>query len=60
LWINHICIRYLKEKYLHKNPDIEEFPLDAGLKLQHYPCKVAKVRLFSDEECKKRNGIRIP
>ena len=44
---------YLKEKYLDKKPDIEEFPLEAGLKLQHYPCRAAKVRLFSDEECKK-------
>ena len=44
---------YLKEKYVGKKPDIEEFPLEAGLKLQHYPCRAAKVRLFSDEECKK-------
>ena len=44
---------YLKEKYLGKTPDIIEFPLEAGLKLQHYPCRAAKVRLFSDEECKK-------
>jgi hypothetical protein len=44
---------YLKEKYVGKNPNIEEFPLEAGLKLQHYPCRAAKVRLFSDEECKK-------
>jgi len=44
---------YIKEKYLGKTPDIEEFPLEAGLKLQHYPCRAAKVRLFSDEECKK-------
>jgi len=44
---------YLKEKYLGKTPNIEEFPLEAGLKLQHYPCRAAKVRLFSDEECKK-------
>ena len=44
---------YLKEKYIGKKPDLEEFPLEAGLKLQHYPCRAAKVRLFSDEECKK-------
>lgn len=44
---------YLKEKYVGKKPDMEEFPLEAGLKLQHYPCRAAKVRLFSDEECKK-------
>ena len=45
---------YLKEKYVGKTPNMEEFPLEAGLKLQHYPCRAAKVRLFSDEECKKR------
>ena len=44
---------YLKEKYIGKKPDLEEFPLEASLKLQHYPCRAAKVRLFSDEECKK-------
>jgi hypothetical protein len=44
---------YLKEKYMGKKPEIEEFPLEAGLKLQHYPCRAAKIRLFSDEECKK-------
>ena len=44
---------YLKEKYVGKKPDMEDFPLEAGLKLQHYPCRAAKVRLFSDEECKK-------
>jgi hypothetical protein len=44
---------YLKEKYMGKTPDIEELPIEAGLKLQHYPCRAAKVRLFSDEECKK-------
>jgi hypothetical protein len=44
---------YLKEKYVGKIPDIEELPLEAGLKLQHYPCRAAKVRLFSDEDCKK-------
>ncbi len=43
---------YLKEKYLGKTIN-KEFPLEAGLKLQHYPCRAAKLRLFSDEECKK-------
>jgi hypothetical protein len=45
---------YLKEKYIGQTPDIEDFPKEAGLKLQHYPCRAAKVRLFSDEECKKQ------
>ena len=51
--INSICCRIPKEKYIGKKPDIEEFPLEARLKLQHYPYRPAKVRLFSDEECKK-------
>ena len=45
---------YLKEKYIGQTPDIEDFPKEAGLKLQHYPCRAAKIRLFSDEECKKQ------
>ena len=44
---------YLKEKYIGKKPDLEEFPLEAGLKLKHDPCRAATVRLFSEEECKK-------
>ena len=32
---------------------MENVPTEAGLKLQHYPCRAAKMRLFSDEECKK-------
>lgn len=44
---------YIGEKYLNKIPDTENLPTEAGLKLQHYPCRAAKMRLFSDEECKK-------
>lgn len=44
---------YIAEKYLNKIPDSENIPTEAGLKLQHYPCRAAKMRLFSDEECKK-------
>jgi hypothetical protein len=33
--------------------DIENLPIKAGLKIQHYPCRAAKMRLFSDDECKK-------
>jgi len=43
---------YISEKYL-KSTDLENIPIEAGLKLQHYPCRAAKMRLFSDEECKK-------
>lgn len=43
---------YLADKYLNSS-DLENVPTEAGLKLQHYPCRAAKMRLFSDEECKK-------
>jgi len=44
---------YIKENYLGKKLDSENLPTEAGLKLQHYPCRSAKMRLFTDEECKK-------
>jgi hypothetical protein len=47
---------YIKEKYLDKKPDIKNLPIEAGLKLQHYPCRAAKMRLLSDEECKKEKA----
>jgi hypothetical protein len=43
---------YIKEKYLNQTL-AEELPVEAGLKLQHYPCRSSKIRLFSDDECKK-------
>jgi hypothetical protein len=45
---------YINEKYLGQIPDTENLPTEAGLKLQHYPCRAAKMRLFLDEECKKQ------
>jgi hypothetical protein len=45
---------YIEEKYLNQIPDPEILPTEAGLKLQHYPCRASKMRLFSDEECKKQ------
>lgn len=33
--------------------DLEDLPIKAGLKIQHYPCRAPKMRLFSDDECKK-------
>lgn len=33
--------------------DLEDLPIKAGLKLQHYPCRAPKMRLFADDECKK-------
>ncbi|AXV39457.1 DUF166 domain-containing protein [Methanobacterium sp. BAmetb5] len=43
---------YLLDKYSNVQ-DLENLPIEAGLKLQHYPCRAAKMRLFTDEECKK-------
>ncbi len=45
---------YIEEKYVGQVPDPENLPTEAGLKLQHYPCRASKMRLFSDEECKKQ------
>lgn len=33
--------------------EVDGLPEKAGLKLQHYPCRAPKMRLFSDEDCKK-------
>lgn len=33
--------------------DLKGLPIKAGLRLQHYPCRAPKMRLFSDDECKK-------
>ncbi|MGC9517177.1 MAG: DUF166 domain-containing protein [Methanomicrobiales archaeon] len=32
---------------------VEGLPIRAGLKIQHYPCRAPKMRLFADDECKK-------
>ncbi len=32
--------------------DVNNLPIKAGLKVQHYPCRAPKMRLFADE-CKK-------
>lgn len=31
----------------------ETLPVRAGLRIQHYPCRAPKMRLFADDECKK-------
>lgn len=36
-----------------KGEDTENLPIKAGLKIQHYPCRAPKMRLFTDDECKK-------
>ena len=49
---------YISEKYFGSD-DLEEVPIEAGLKLQHYPCRAAKMTLFSDEECKKEMASNL-
>jgi len=39
--------------------DAQDLPLKAGLKIQHYPCRAPKMRLFSDDECKKEMAARM-
>lgn len=33
--------------------ETENLPIRAGLKIQHFPCRAPKMRLFADDECKK-------
>lgn len=44
---------FLKDKYQDEEVDLEDLPREAGLRLQNYPCRASKIRLFSPEECKK-------
>lgn len=46
----------IKENYLGKKLNPENLPTESGLKLQHYPCRAAKMRLFTDEEFKKERA----
>ncbi|KZX15157.1 hypothetical protein MBCUT_16970 [Methanobrevibacter cuticularis] len=39
--------------------DVKDSPIDAGLKVQHYPCKGHKLRLFSDEESHKQVASQL-
>lgn len=39
--------------------ELVDLPMKAGLKLQHYPCRAPKMRLFSDEECKKEMAATL-
>jgi hypothetical protein len=36
-----------------KGESTHNLPIKAGLKIQHYPCRAPKMRLFTDDECKK-------
>ena len=42
---------FVAEEMIGKN--LEDLPIKAGLKIQNYPCRAPKMRLFSDDECKK-------
>lgn len=50
---------FIKKNYRGKKIDTEKLPKEAGLKLQHYPCRAAKMRLFTDEECKKERASEL-
>lgn len=43
---------YIMNKFSDSD-SLDNVATEAGLKLQHYPCRAAKMRLFSDDECKK-------
>jgi len=36
-----------------KGEKTDTLPIKAGLRIQHYPCRAPKMRLFADDECKK-------
>jgi len=38
--------------------DLKDLPVKAGLRLQHYPCRAPKMRLFADE-CKKEIAANL-
>lgn len=39
--------------------DLKDLPVKAGLRLQHYPCRAPKMRLFADDECKKEIAANL-
>jgi len=39
--------------------EVEDLPVRAGLKIQHYPCRAPKMRLFADDDCKKEMAARL-
>jgi hypothetical protein len=39
--------------------DTENLPIKAGLRIQHYPCRAPKMRLFTDEEPKKEMAANL-
>ncbi|MDR0900818.1 MAG: hypothetical protein LBM26_04080 [Methanobrevibacter sp.] len=48
---------FIANKYKNQNINkiaIDDLAREAGLRIQHYPCRAGKIRLFSDEESKKQ------
>ena len=43
--------RFVAEEMVGENT--KTLPIKAGLRIQHYPCRAPKMRLFTDDECKK-------
>jgi hypothetical protein len=43
--------QFVAEEMVGENTDT--IPIKAGLRIQHYPCRAPKMRLFADDECKK-------
>jgi hypothetical protein len=50
---------FLRKNYFNKVFDYKNLPQEAGFKIQHYPCRATKLRLFSDEEDKKQLASTI-
>ena len=49
---------FIKRKYQNRKPDLQDIPREAGLVLQHYPCRASKIRLFS-QDSKKEKASKI-
>jgi len=39
--------------------ETKDLPIKAGLRVQHYPCRAPKMRLFADDECKKELAANL-
>lgn len=42
--------RFVAEEMVGEN--VDNLPIKAGLRIQHYPCRASKMRLLSEDECK--------
>lgn len=50
---------YILKKYKGEIPDKKNLSREAGFKVQHYPCRGSKIRLFSEEESKKQLASKL-